>query len=137
MVLGSILNWVVGRSLDLTVNTICWITQKTACGIYYVGCYLIKKKQNQINDINNKIDNDIYNENDFQIIFLTKNELNILYSQNELLKKEIDLLKKIENIDINKLSLLKNNNQILDKENLKEIINEKDNQILDKNKKDN
>lgn len=120
MVLGSILNWVVGRSLDLTVNTICWITQKTACGIYYVGCYLIKKKQNQINDINN----DIYNENDFQIIFLTKNELNILYSQNELLKKEIDLLKKIENIDIDKLLLLKNNNQILD------------NQILDKNKKD-
>ena len=36
MVLGSILNWVVGRSLDLTVNTICWITQKTAYGIYYV-----------------------------------------------------------------------------------------------------
>ena len=94
MVLGSILNWVVGRSLDLTVNTICWITQKTAYGIYYVGYYLIKKKQNQINDIDNKIDNDIYNENDFQIIFLTKNELNILYSQNELLKKEIDLLKK-------------------------------------------
>jgi hypothetical protein len=130
MVLGSILNWVVGRSLDLTVNTICWITQKTAYGIYYVGYYLIKKKQNQINDINNKIDNDIYNENDFQIIFLTKNELNILYSQNELLKKEIDLLKKIENIDIDKLLLLKNNNQILDNQIL-------DNQILDKNKKDN
>ena len=124
MVLGSILNWVVGRSLDLTVNTICWITQKTAYGIYYVGYYLIKKKQKQINDIDNKIDNDIYNENDFQIIFLTKNELNILYSQNELLKKEIDLLKKIENIDIDKLLLLKNNNQILD------------NQILDRNKKD-
>ncbi len=128
MVFGSILNWVVGRSLDLTVNTICWITQKTAYGIYYVGYYLIKKKQNQINDI--KIDNDIYNENDFQIIFLTKNELNILYSQNELLKKEIDLLKKIENIDINKLLLLKNNNQILENQIL-------ENQILDKNKKDN
>ena len=90
MVLGSILNWVVGRSLDLTVNTICWITQKTIYGIYCAGYYLIKKKENQINDID---------KNDFQIIFFTKKELDILFNQNELLKKEIDLLKKIENIN--------------------------------------
>ena len=93
MVLGSILNWIVGRSLDFTVNSAFWLTQKTVYGIYSIGYYLIKKKP----------DNDNSNNNEFEIIFLSKNELNILYEQNKLLKSEIDLLKKKENITENEI----------------------------------
>jgi len=71
MVLGSILNWIVGRSLDFTVNSAFWLTQKTVYGIYSIGYYLIKKKPDNPDDNNST-------NNEFEIIFLTKNELNIL-----------------------------------------------------------
>lgn len=117
MVLGSILNWVVGRSLDFTVNSAFWITQKTVYGIYSIGYYLIKKKPDNDNSTNNN-----NNNNEFEIIFLTKNELNILYEQNKLLKSEIDLLKKKENI-IEKEIIIENKN-ITENENENEIIKE-------------
>lgn len=53
MVLGSIVNWVIFRTLDLTAYTAWWITKTTVSGVYSVGKYLVipmKKKQNQIND---------------------------------------------------------------------------------------
>ena len=116
MVFGSILNWVVGRSLDFTVNSAFWITQKTVYGIYCIGYYLIKKKPN-----NNTNDNTNTN-NEFEIIFLTKNELNILYEQNKLLKTEIDLLKKkeiiIENENIIKNENIIENKNIIENENI-------------------
>ena len=44
MVFGAIINWTVGKTLDLTFDTIWWITKKTGQGIYNAGHYLIISK---------------------------------------------------------------------------------------------
>jgi hypothetical protein len=84
MVLGSILNWVVGRTLDFTLDSAIWITKTTGIGLINAGYYLVNYRnqtnQNQIEDTNKQIQ---------ELLNLTKDEIIILREQNQLLKKEI------------------------------------------------
>lgn len=91
MVLGPIINWVVFRTLDLTVSTIYWVTTKTATGIYNVGHYLIvpKKEINSAN-LDESFDMVSFKLSDINTVEL---ELNLIKEQNQLLKQEIELIK--------------------------------------------
>ena len=87
MVLGSILNWVVGRTLDFTLDSAIWITKTTGNGLINAGYYLVnyrkqsnQSNQTQIEDTNKQIQ---------ELLNLTKDEIMILREQNQLLKKEI------------------------------------------------
>ncbi len=79
MVLGSILNWAVGRTLDFTFDTIWWITKSTGQGIYNAGYYLVISRKK----------NDITKDD------LVLSNIDDIKEQNELLKQEIVLLKKL------------------------------------------
>jgi hypothetical protein len=93
MVLGSIINWVVFRTLDLSVNTILWVTQKTVVGVYNVGHYLIIPKKN-INNDSLKLKESIEYLEMLplpEIYELKQKELSLVKEQNKLLRKEIEL----------------------------------------------
>lgn len=95
MVFGSILNWIVGKSLDITFDSIWWITKKTGQGVLNAGYYIIITR-NQ-NDKENKDkdkdkENIIMDEINKDLITISKEELLAIKEQNELLKEEIKLL---------------------------------------------
>ena len=48
MVFGSILNWIVGRTLDFTLDRIIWVTKTTALGIITLGYYITSRNTNKI-----------------------------------------------------------------------------------------
>ncbi len=85
MVFGAIVNWVVFRTLDFTTNVIWWATKTTVYGVYSAGHYMIvpvsKKPISEVEA--------------FEMIplMITDKEFGIIKEQNELLKKEVDLLK--------------------------------------------
>lgn len=79
MVFGSILNWVVGRTLDFTFDTIWWITKSTGQGIYNAGYYLVISRQK-----NTLTNDDILLSN-----------IDDIKEQNKLLKNGIILLEKL------------------------------------------
>ncbi len=101
MVLGSILNWVVGRTLDFTLDSAIWITKKTGNGLLYTGYYLINyRKQQNNNEIQNENNNQNQNQNENNIemkelLNLTKEELHLLREENQNLKNEIINIKNI------------------------------------------
>jgi hypothetical protein len=73
MVFGAIINWTVGKTLDLTFDAIWWVTKKTGQGIFYAGQYLIIRKNNNENDNNDDL-------------------ISLIKEQNKLLTEEIKLL---------------------------------------------
>jgi hypothetical protein len=75
MVFGAIINWTVGKTLDLTFDAIWWVTKKTGQGIYNAGQYLIIRKNN--NEHNNEHNNEL---------------ISLIKEQNKLLTEEIRLL---------------------------------------------
>ena len=94
MVLGSILNWAVGRTLDFTLDSAIWITKTTGNGLLYAGYYLInyRKSQNQNNKNNQENQNNQNNQNNLEIkelLNLTKEELQLLKEQNKILQNII------------------------------------------------
>ncbi len=95
MVFGSIMNWVVFRTLDLTVSTIWWATKSTAYGVYSVGHYIIVPKNTyhptdeSFEMIPLMISN---NDNSSNELLIIKEQLK---EQTELLRNEIELLKAI------------------------------------------
>jgi hypothetical protein len=111
MVLGSILNWAVGRTLDFTFDTIWWITSNTGQGIYNAGYYLIISRKNK-----DSIENDAY---------LLINEIK---EQNKLLKEEIIILKQLQQKDSECLTNSEVNNEKDNIEKEKEN-NDNDNEI--------
>ncbi len=94
MVLGSILNWVVGRTLDFTLDSAIWITKTTGNGLIYAGYYLVnyRKQQNQSQNENKNQNENLEMK---ELLNLTKEELNILKEQNQNLKNEILTIKNI------------------------------------------
>ena len=78
MVLGSIVNWVVFRSLDLTVSTIWWVTTTTTSGLYNAGHYIIYR-QSPYNNVNKEM--------------LELMPISLLKEQNELLKEQNSILR--------------------------------------------
>jgi hypothetical protein len=86
MVLGSIVNWVVFRTLDLTAYTAWWITKTTVSGVYSVGKYLVvpsKKNQNQ---------NQIQDHELFEMLPIEYN-MEYMKKQNDLLRQQNTILK--------------------------------------------
>ena len=94
MVFGSILNWVVGKSLDITFDSIWWITKKTGQGVLNAGYYIIISRNQNDKDKENKEKNKniIMDEINNDLIYLSKEEFIAIKEQNELLKEEIKLL---------------------------------------------
>ena len=90
MVFGSILNWVVGKSLDMTFDSIWWITKKTGQGLLNAGYYIIITRNH--NNKEDKDENIIMDEINKDFIIISKEELLLIKEQNELLKEEIKLL---------------------------------------------
>jgi hypothetical protein len=86
MVFGSILNWIVGRTLDFTLDRIIWVTKTTALGIITLGYYITSRNTNKIKNEQEQI---------LELIPLTKVEIEMLKEQNNILKEELELLKKI------------------------------------------
>ena len=85
MVLGSILDWVVFRTLDASTFTLWWITTKSitglANGVYSVGSYMIvPRKKTQI-------------ENSFEMLPLPEHEMMIIRQQNDLLREQNKILR--------------------------------------------
>ncbi len=100
MVLGSILNWVVGRTLDFTLDSIIWITKTTGNGLLSSGYYLInyRKNQNQTTENQNQNQNQNIENNNLEmkeLLNLTKEELELIKEQNQILKNEIINIKNI------------------------------------------
>ncbi len=83
MVLGSILDWVVFRTLDLSTFSLWWLTTKSisgvANGIYTIGSYMIVPKKT------------IQTEEKFEM--LPMNEFMLFKEQNDLLKEQNKILK--------------------------------------------
>jgi len=75
MVIGTIIEWSVYRTLDLTLGTLWWVTKATGQGIFSAGAYMTgyvaEKPKEEI----------------------TLTELKTLKEQNELLKEQNSLLK--------------------------------------------
>ncbi len=100
MVFGSILNWVVGKSLDMTFDSIWWITKKTGQGLLNAGYYIIitrnhnnkEDKEDKDKEDKDKDENIIMDEINKNFIIISKEELLLIKEQNELLKEEIKLL---------------------------------------------
>ncbi len=93
MVFGSILNWIVGKSLDITFDSIWWVTKKTGQGLLNAGYYIvITRNQNDKDKENKDKENIIMDEINKDLITISKEELLIIKEQNELLKEEIKLL---------------------------------------------
>jgi hypothetical protein len=93
MVFGSILNWVVGKSLDITFDSIWWITKKTGQGVLNAGYYIIiSRNQNDKENKDKNKENIIMDEINKDLITISKEEFIAIKEQNELLKEEIKLL---------------------------------------------
>lgn len=104
MVFGAIINWTVGKTLDLTFDTIWWITKKTGQGIYNAGHYLIisknKNRQFQIMEeereknieVNIETESEMNLENTREGSKQRYEMLKLLKEQNKLLAEEIKLL---------------------------------------------
>jgi hypothetical protein len=98
MVFGAIINWTVGKTLDLTFDTIWWITKKTGQGIYNAGHYLIisknKNREFQIIEKENEseIEHKINLENTKEELAQRYEIVKLLKEQNKLLAEEIRLL---------------------------------------------
>jgi hypothetical protein len=93
MVLGSILNWIVGKSLDMTFDSIWWVAKKTGQGFFNAGYYIVITRNQNDNDKENKDkENIIMDEINKDLITISKEELLVIKEQNELLKEEIKLL---------------------------------------------
>jgi hypothetical protein len=104
MVFGAIINWTVGKTLDLTFDTIWWLTKKTGQGIYNAGHYLIisknKNRQFQImeEEREKNIELDIETESEMNLentregLKQRYEMLKLLKEQNKLLAEEIKLL---------------------------------------------
>lgn len=75
MVFGTIIDWTVYRTLDLTVGTLWWVTSATGRGIYNAGAYLTGYGTTEEEES------------------LEETQLKILKEQNELLKEQNKLLK--------------------------------------------
>jgi hypothetical protein len=97
MVLGSILNWIVGKSLDMTFDSIWWITKKTGQGFLNAGYYIIiTRNQNDNDKDKDNNENIMMDEINKDLITISKEELMVIKEQNKLLKEEIKLLQKEE-----------------------------------------
>jgi hypothetical protein len=98
MVFGAIINWTVGKTLDLTFDTIWWITKKTGQGIFYAGQYLIIRKNNNHNNNNNN--NNLEKELELELENLNNKKSDelilLIKEQNKLLAEEIRILKEKE-----------------------------------------
>ena len=95
MVLGSILNWAVGRTLDFTLDSAIWITKTTGNGLLYAGYYLINYRKTQNNQNNQENQENQHNLEIKELLNLTKEELQLLKEQNQNLKDEIVSIKNI------------------------------------------
>ncbi len=73
MVFGSILNWIVGRTLDFTLDRIIWVTKTTALGIITLGYYITSRNTNKIKNEQDQI---------LELIPLTKVEIEMLKKLN-------------------------------------------------------
>lgn len=91
MVLGSIMNWVVFRTLDLTVSTIWWATKSTAYGVYSVGHYIIvpKNTYHPLDESFEMIPLMITDRENNELVIIKEQ----LKEQTELLRNEIEILK--------------------------------------------
>ena len=102
MVFGAIINWTVGKTLDLTFDTIWWITKKTGQGIFNAGHYLIisKNKNTQFQIEKKEMEKETETEKEVDIDPECKIEglkeryeiIKLLKEQNKLLSEEIRLL---------------------------------------------
>lgn len=81
MVLGTIIDWTIYRTLDLTVVTLWWITKKTGLGIYSAGTYITgygsESHKEEIEEI------------ELKKIQTLKEENKLLKEQNEILKTKL------------------------------------------------
>jgi hypothetical protein len=102
MVFGAIINWTVGKTLDLTFDTIWWITKKTGQGIFNAGHYLIisKNKNTQFQIEKKEIESERETEKEVDIDPECKIEgikeryeiIKLLKEQNKLLAEELRIL---------------------------------------------
>lgn len=94
MVIGSIVNWVVFRTLDLSASAIWWLTKTSVSGVYSIGHYMIVPKKDPIEKL--------------EMIHLTEKELLLFKEHNELLRKQNQLLQEtlIDKNDKNGLLML-------------------------------
>ena len=92
MVLGSIMNWVVFRTLDLTASTIWWATKSTVYGVYYIGHYIIVPKNYPKIDESFEMIQLMITDKENNELLVIKEQLK---EQTELLREEIELLKSI------------------------------------------
>lgn len=83
MVLGTVIDWAVFRTLDLALGVVCWVTYKTGQGIYALGTYMLGSKDP-------KKDQKLI---EYQPILLSEEDLEKLHKENELLKEQNKLLK--------------------------------------------
>jgi hypothetical protein len=102
MVFGAIVNWVVFRTLDFTTNVIWWATKTTVYGVYSAGHYMIVPVPKQ----------PISEAFEMIPLMITDKEFDVIKEQNELLKKEVELLKTITTSLIHKNENEKENNQL-------------------------
>ncbi len=110
MVFGAIINWTVGKTLDLTFDTIWWITKKTGQGMYNAGHYLIisKNKNRQFQkESENENENKKENENETEHKINLENTKEGLAQRYEIFK----LLKEQNKLLAEEIRLLQNNNQ--------------------------
>lgn len=84
MVLGSVINWTVYRTLDLTVGTLWWVATNTSVGIYHAGRYLIG-----YNNTDQRTSKEFHKEK--EDLLLLKEQNMLLKQQNELLRKQSEL----------------------------------------------
>ncbi len=80
MVLGSILNWIVSKTLDTTLDTIWWVIKKTG----QTGYYLIVRRQQPETEMDllreqNKILKDILLNSNHNLTETEINEISHLY----------------------------------------------------------
>jgi hypothetical protein len=84
MVLGSIVNWVVFRTLDLTVYSAWWVTKQTLSGVYYVGKYLVVPKNE--NPQQHQLELEMFEMIPMETIEHLRKQNNFLREQNTILK---------------------------------------------------
>jgi hypothetical protein len=87
MVLGSIVNWVVFRTLDLSAYAIWWLTKTSVYGAYSIGHYMIVPKNKTFENM--------------ELVHLSEKELILFKEHNELLKKQNSLLQETFNLGQN------------------------------------
>ena len=132
MVLGSILNWVVGKTLDFTLYSILWATKKTGQGVLSLGYYVtsINSTTNTPNTEETQL---------LELIPLTKVEIEMLREQNNILKEELAILKKLNpdlTVNITKETnidslIQENKEKEEEKEEEKEVVEEKEEEVVE------